>query len=160
MMISNSTSAATAFSARAAAAGTNRYAAALQILDVEAGASSNTTGIFDSNGISLGLGKALESVTGELDFAQQMIRREPGVIDGSAREPLSNAIRANRAKFPPGEFTISFKWADGASVSKTFPAMELASTTLVSIDIASISREGRQSATTIVSAQMLYAEWH
>jgi hypothetical protein len=69
--------------------------------------------------------EGLDSVSDEWEFAQGNSRRIDqnggNVIDGQAFQKLTDAILANRDKFPDGEFTIKLAWSDGASIETTIP---------------------------------------
>lgn len=113
--------------------------------------------------------EGLEAVSDEWEFAQDNSRWTGadgnGVIDGKAFQKLTDAIVANRDRFPDGEFTIKLAWADGASIEKTIPPRAPPRVHSVSISAvfgAAASGHTAPVSTASVSeasAKALYGEW-
>lgn len=132
---------------------------------------------FDSQTISFASGggidaeaflEGLDAVGDEWEFAESHSRwtdsNGQNVIDGKAFEKLTDAILANRDKFPPGEFTIKLAWADGASIETTIPPRAPPRVHSVSISAVFASAGGHTApvstaSVSTASAQALYREW-
>ncbi|MBX3570717.1 MAG: hypothetical protein KF914_21845, partial [Rhizobiaceae bacterium] len=107
--------------------------------------------------------EGLEAVGAEWAFANTHSRwtnADGGtVIDGYAFAKLTDAILANREKFPSGEFTVKIAWSDGASIETTIPAIERPRVSSFSMGPVLALASEASPPHLAASAQALYQEW-
>jgi hypothetical protein len=144
----------------AKAGAVSKSASALVLLGVRAQVHSISTAPISGQGNG-SFKTGFASVQDEWNYAVNNVRKG-NHIDGRVFEKLTDAIMANRDKFPPGEFSIKISWPDGASVEETIPAM--ASITVSSVSIgaafAQTTTYGQSLRSgSFASAQAHYREW-